>query len=180
MSRNHGIFLTSRFSRLISLPTSTIFVSGTSGFTAILKYRSVNPIVVCVWTVGFFCWLMVDFTLVVSLAFPLFAPVGFACVWSSAMCWFFNCSWNFSQSFGCNWINFSTRALYLLSWLIVWSYKCRLCYKPLIGRSFWLICLSGFPCLHCVVRRTGKLGKSWFGFLLVLARSEDSQLYQCC
>ena len=37
-------FLTNRFPRLISLPTSAIFVSGTIGVTAILKYRSVNPI----------------------------------------------------------------------------------------------------------------------------------------
>ena len=44
MSTNHVIFLTIRFLRQISLPTSTIFVSGTSGITAILKYRSVNPI----------------------------------------------------------------------------------------------------------------------------------------
>ena len=41
---NHVTFLTNSFSRLISLP-STTFVSGTSGITAILKYRSVNPIV---------------------------------------------------------------------------------------------------------------------------------------
>ena len=38
------IFLTNRFPRLISLPMSAIFVSGTSGITAILKYRRVNPI----------------------------------------------------------------------------------------------------------------------------------------
>ena len=44
VSANHMTFLTNRFSRLISLPTSTIFVSGTSGIMAILKYRSVNPI----------------------------------------------------------------------------------------------------------------------------------------
>ena len=44
VSTNHVTFLTNRFSRLISLPTSAIFVSGTSGITAILKYRSVNPI----------------------------------------------------------------------------------------------------------------------------------------
>ena len=37
MSTNHVTFLTNRFSRLISLPTSTIFVSGTSGITVILK-----------------------------------------------------------------------------------------------------------------------------------------------
>ena len=44
VSTDHVIFLTNRFSRLISLQTSIIFVSGTSGITAILKYRSVNPI----------------------------------------------------------------------------------------------------------------------------------------
>ena len=43
MSTNLVTFLTNRFPRLIGLPTSTIFVSGTSGITAILKYRSVNP-----------------------------------------------------------------------------------------------------------------------------------------
>ena len=45
VSTNHVVFLANRFPRLISLPTSAIFVSGTSGITAILKYRSVNPIV---------------------------------------------------------------------------------------------------------------------------------------
>ena len=40
------VFLANRFPRLIRLPTSTIFVSGTSGITAIFKYRSVNPIVI--------------------------------------------------------------------------------------------------------------------------------------
>ena len=44
MNTNHVTFLTIRFPRLISLPTSAIFVSGTSGITAILKYRNVNPI----------------------------------------------------------------------------------------------------------------------------------------
>ena len=39
------VFLANRFPRLISLQTSAIFVSGTSGITAILKYRSANPIV---------------------------------------------------------------------------------------------------------------------------------------
>ena len=41
---NHVTFLINRFPRLISLPMSTIFVSGTRGITAIRKYRSVNPI----------------------------------------------------------------------------------------------------------------------------------------
>ena len=62
----------------------------------------------------------------------------------------------------------------------VWSYKCISRCEPLIGRSFWWMCMSGFPCPRCVVRPTGKLGKRWFGLLLVLAGSEDSQLYQCC
>ena len=44
VSTNHVTFLTNRFPRLISLPTSAIFVSGTSGITAILKYRGLNPI----------------------------------------------------------------------------------------------------------------------------------------
>ena len=44
VSTNHVTFLTNRFPRQISLPTSTVFVSGTSGITAILKYKSVNPI----------------------------------------------------------------------------------------------------------------------------------------
>ena len=44
VSTNHVTFLTNRFLRLISLPTSAIFVSGTSGITAVLKYRSVKPI----------------------------------------------------------------------------------------------------------------------------------------
>ena len=43
-STNYMTFLTNRFPRLISLPTSTVFVSGTSGIMAILRYRSVNPI----------------------------------------------------------------------------------------------------------------------------------------
>ena len=46
VSTNHVTFLTNRFSRLISLPTSTIFVLGTSDIMTILKYRSVNPIVI--------------------------------------------------------------------------------------------------------------------------------------
>ena len=44
VNTNHVTFMTNRFQKLISLPTSTIFVSGTSGITAILKYRSVDPI----------------------------------------------------------------------------------------------------------------------------------------
>ena len=44
VSKNHVTFLTNRFSRLISLLTSTIFVWGSNGITAILKYSSVNPI----------------------------------------------------------------------------------------------------------------------------------------
>ena len=44
VSTNNVIFLSNRFPRLISLLTSAIFVSGTSGITPILKYMSVNPI----------------------------------------------------------------------------------------------------------------------------------------
>ena len=44
VSTNHVVFLANRFPRLISILTSTIFVSRTSGITAILKYWSVNPI----------------------------------------------------------------------------------------------------------------------------------------
>ena len=44
VSTNHVTFLTNKFLRLISLPTYAIFVSGTSGMTAILNYRNVNPI----------------------------------------------------------------------------------------------------------------------------------------
>ena len=44
VSTNHVTFLTNRFPRLISLPTSAIVVSGTSGITAIIKYWSVNHI----------------------------------------------------------------------------------------------------------------------------------------
>ena len=44
VSTNHVTFLTNRFPRLICLLTSTIFVSGTRGIMAILKYRSLNYI----------------------------------------------------------------------------------------------------------------------------------------
>ena len=44
VSINHVTFWTNSFLRRISLQISTIFVSGTSGITATLKYRSVNPI----------------------------------------------------------------------------------------------------------------------------------------
>ena len=44
VSTNHVTFLTNRIPRLISLPLSNIFVSGTSGITAISNYGSVNPI----------------------------------------------------------------------------------------------------------------------------------------
>ena len=46
VSTNHVTFLTNRFPRLTSLPTSALFASRTSGITAILKYKSVNPIIV--------------------------------------------------------------------------------------------------------------------------------------
>ena len=45
VSTNYATFLTNRFPKPISLPMSAIFVSGTSGITAILKYRCVNPII---------------------------------------------------------------------------------------------------------------------------------------
>ena len=38
------VLLANRFPRLISILTSTIFVSETSGIMSILKYMSVNPI----------------------------------------------------------------------------------------------------------------------------------------
>ena len=44
VSTNYVTFLTNRLPRLISLPTSAFFVSGTSGISAILKYKSVNTI----------------------------------------------------------------------------------------------------------------------------------------
>ena len=49
VSTNHVSFLANRFPRLICLPMSAICVSGTSGITAILKYRSVNPIELSNW-----------------------------------------------------------------------------------------------------------------------------------
>ena len=60
---------------------------------------------------------------------------------------------------------------------VLYFYKCMSRCEPLIDRSLWWICLSGLPCSHCVVRLTGKLGKR---LLLVLAGSEDCQLYRCC
>ena len=44
VNTTHVTFVTNRFPRLISLPKSTIFVSGTSVITSILEYGSVNPI----------------------------------------------------------------------------------------------------------------------------------------
>ena len=49
VSTNHVTFLTKRFLRLINLPRSAIFVSGTSGIMAISKYRSVNPIYIYIY-----------------------------------------------------------------------------------------------------------------------------------
>ena len=54
VSTNPVTFLTNRFPRLISFPTSTIFVSGTSDITTISKYRSVNPIREMFWLVVWF------------------------------------------------------------------------------------------------------------------------------
>ena len=39
VSTNHMVFLANSFPRRVSLPTSAIFVSGTCGITAILKYH---------------------------------------------------------------------------------------------------------------------------------------------
>ena len=44
LGTDHVVFLANGFPRLISILTSAIFVSGTSGILSILKYRSVNPI----------------------------------------------------------------------------------------------------------------------------------------
>ena len=63
VSTNHVVFLANRFPRLISLPTPAIFVSGTSGITTILKYRSVNPI-----RVGGFISDRCDFSLTVFIS----------------------------------------------------------------------------------------------------------------
>ena len=57
VSTNHVTFRTIRFPRLISLPTSAIFVLGTSGITAILKYRGVNPIYIYMYIYIFIYYL---------------------------------------------------------------------------------------------------------------------------
>ena len=49
VSTNHVTFRANRFPTLNSLPTSAIFVSGTSSITAILKYRSVNPMYIYIY-----------------------------------------------------------------------------------------------------------------------------------
>ena len=55
-----------------------------------------------------------------SLDFSLFLTCCWVGAWKNlAECWFFWCSWNFGQSFASYWINFSSRTIYLLSWLIV-------------------------------------------------------------
>ena len=46
------VLLANRFPRLISILTSAIFVSRTSGITSILKYNSVNPII---FYAGLYC-----------------------------------------------------------------------------------------------------------------------------
>ena len=54
-----------------------------------------------------------------SIDFSLFVTTCCVCVcWNSSDCSFFWCSSNYSQSFGSNWISFSTRAVYLLSSLV--------------------------------------------------------------
>ena len=45
----------------------------------------------------------------------LYLWLPFGASWNSAKCTFFKSSWNFGQLFGSNWISFSTRTLYLLS-----------------------------------------------------------------
>ena len=71
--------------------------------------------VVCVWVVDSVCcrldYLTLDFSsflILLSLCLLKFSQVYFFPRWS----------WNFGQSFGSNWILFSTRALYSFSWLI--------------------------------------------------------------
>ena len=75
-----------------------------------------------VWAIGFVCWLvgwLVGWLFYFGCftGFSLFALTGLGWVWSSTECRSFSCFWNFSQSFSSSLINFSTRALYLLSWL---------------------------------------------------------------
>ena len=55
LSTNHVVLLANKFPRLISIVTSTIFVSGTSGITSILKYRRVSPIYVIGLQIIFSC-----------------------------------------------------------------------------------------------------------------------------
>ena len=83
--------------------------------------------VVFVRAIGFVGWLVSHFTLVVILNFSLFSLTSLGRVWSSAECRFFSCSSNFGQSFSSCWINFSTRALYLLFSLQIFLFLfCRL------------------------------------------------------
>ena len=71
---------------------------------------------ICVWKVDF----VHVFPLIISLYFSIFVVTSFHWVCAS-VCWilahyrFFKCSWNFGQSFGFNWISFSTRSLYLFT-----------------------------------------------------------------
>ena len=62
------VFLANRFSRLISLLTSAIFVSATSGITDILKYRSVNPIVLVLFlfSISFITIILVNLCVLVT------------------------------------------------------------------------------------------------------------------
>ena len=69
--------------------------------------------VVCVGVVDPMC----VFAWTISLDFSLFLTCWVCACWNSAECSIFRSSWNFSQSFGTNWISFSMRALYFLSWL---------------------------------------------------------------
>ena len=68
MSTNHVVFLANRFLRLISLPTSAIFVLGTRGITAILKYRSKNSIVLVLFlfSISFITIILVNLCILVT------------------------------------------------------------------------------------------------------------------
>ena len=90
VSTNHMTFLTNRFPRLISLPTSAIFVSRTSGITDILKYRSVESYIyiffiiyslqsnkVFILLLLFFLFLLFFLNTLVSLFYSIWSFVGY-------------------------------------------------------------------------------------------------------
>ena len=80
-----------------------------------------------------FCWRRFSTYMICGLSlsgtlyvFPWTTSLDFS-LFVTSCCWvceiqsyviFLRCSWNIGQSFGSHWISFSTRALYLLSWLI--------------------------------------------------------------